>query len=108
MGDMMGKKVVSNERIAKLFKTEKGYLHDEISEGWWLDEGVRNYEFTDNIFDAYEFYNDNDNDDVPKYIGVTHDDEEVETREQMCKVLNGKFVVVKFKTVTTTLWEESE
>lgn len=97
----------SSERVIKVFKTEQGYLHDEVSEGWWLEDGVRNYDFTDDVFVAYEFYNDDDNDDVPKYIGVTHE-EDVYTREQMCEVLKGRFVVVKFKTTTTTEWEETE
>lgn len=98
----------SSERTVKLFKTEQGYLSDdEIGEGWWLEDGERNYSFTDDVFNAYEFYNDEDEDDVPKYIGVTHD-EEVYTRKQMCEVLKGKFVVVKFKTVITNTWEVSE
>lgn len=100
---MMNEKTVSNEQVIEVFKTDDGYLHHEISEGWYLDDGVRNYSYTNDVFSAYDFP-DYDK-DIPKYIGVTHD-EEIKTREQMCDVLKGEFVMVKIKTVTSTQWEE--
>jgi hypothetical protein len=86
----------------KVLKTKEGYLHHEISEGWWLEDGERNYEFTDDVFQAYEF-NDCEVYPVPKYIEVTHD-EEIKTPEQLCHVLDGEFVIIEVK--KTVEWNE--
>lgn len=99
----------SIEGTKEVFKTEQGYFHEITNEGWYLADGERNYSFTDDVFEAYGFEQSklSPNEDIPKYIGVTHD-EEIENRFQMCEVLKGKFVKVKIKTVTTTEWEEME
>lgn len=105
----MPTKTKSDEDIKEVFITEDGYLHHDVDEGLYLEDGERNYSFTDDVFNAYDFTN-YDEDEIPKYIEVTHEEEgqDIDNRKQMCEVLKGKFVKVKIKTLTTTEWEEME
>ena len=103
----MKTKTVVSEYEKEVFKNEEGYLHHEISEGWWLEEGVRNYSFTDDIFKAYDVTH-YDKDEIPKYVEVTHEEEgqEMKNRKQMCEILKGEFIKVKIKTTKIIEWEE--
>lgn len=85
-----------------VFKTKDGYLHHEIGEGWDLEDDERNYSFTEDVLAAYSFpvYSP---EHIPKYIGVTHE-EDVRTKEQLCEVFKGEFVVVEIQ--TTISWKE--
>lgn len=103
----MNTETVVTEVEKEVFKTEEGYLHHELSEGWWLKDGVRNYSFTDDIFEAYDFPS-YDKDGIPKYIGVTHDEQEIKNREQMCEVLKGRFMKFNIKITKIVEWEELE
>lgn len=92
-----------NTKILYLLKTEEGYLHHDVYEGLYLEEGEVNYSFTDDPFQAYNFYRFDGL--VPKYLDYTWE-VHVETLDEACKILNGKIVQVKVS--ESIEWEEIE
>lgn len=84
-----------------VLKTAEGYLHHDIEEGAYLEEGERNYQFTDNPFEADEFYEGDWY--VPKYIDVTAGSWFTTTQEVL-DFLGGELVTIKI--TTSVKWEE--
>lgn len=99
----MSNNKTESTRTMYLLKTEEGYLHHSIDEGLYLDEGERNYSFTENPFSAYDFHSPNGL--VPKYLDYTWGFQ-ANTLDEVCKYLNGK--IVKIKVTETIIWEEIE
>lgn len=79
------------EEIWYLLKTEEGYLDCYIDEGIYGDD---NFSFTDDVDQAYKFY---DYVDVPKYLGCG-----LKNVEDVCAYLNGHVVKVVKKTTIQT------
>lgn len=94
-------KHVATEKIDKLrvIQTEHGFLDDCIDEGIWQTNGEPNYRFTDNPYQAAEFYDDKT---VPKYLGATPH-RKLYTAQDCADYVGGKLVTIEVtKTVT---WE---
>lgn len=94
----------SHQRKILVIQTPEGFLEDDISEGWMLDDGEPNYSFTGDPFRALEFP---DRDFVPKYLGISPVPKlKLMNAEHCADYLGGKLVTIEL--TVTHAWQIAE